>query len=56
MLDHNMPLPPNADKLDVLNPYAVLLRYDFIELKGIDRDSAYGLVAAVREWAENQIG
>jgi len=56
MLDHNITLPPNADKLDVLNPYAVLLRYDFIELKGFDRETAHGLVAAVRVWAEKQIG
>ena len=55
MLDHSLTLPPNADKLDVLNPYAVLLRYDFIEHKGFNRETAHGLVAAVRAWAEKQI-
>ena len=35
--DNKKTLPPNAEKLDVLNPYAVLLRYDFIDVaQGFD--------------------
>lgn len=56
LIDNQKTLPPNADKLEVLNPYAVLLRYDFIELKGFDRPAAYELVAAVHMWAEKLIG
>jgi len=56
MIDNGKSLPPNADKLEVLNPYAVLLRYDFVELKGFDRGSAYDLVVSVRGWAAKQIG
>jgi len=55
LIDNGKSLPPNADKLEVLNPYAVLLRYDFIELKGFDRGSAHDLVVSVRAWAERQI-
>lgn len=55
LVDNKKTLPPNADKLDSLNPYAVLLRYDFIDLKGVDRTAAHELVASVRSWAEKQI-
>jgi len=55
MIDNNKTLPPNAEKLDALNPYAVLLRYDFIDLKGVDRIAARELVLSVRAWAEKQI-
>jgi len=56
LIDNQKALPPNAEKLEILNPYAVLLRYDFIELKGFDRKAANELVAAVRVWTEKQIG
>lgn len=37
LIDNKKTLPPNAEKLDVLNPYAVLLRYDFIDVaQGFD--------------------
>lgn len=55
LLDNKKPLPPNAEQLDALNPYAVLMRYDFVELKGFNRATAYDLVVSVRKWAELQI-
>ena len=55
LIDNKKTLPPNAEKLEALNPYAVLLRYDFIDLKGVDRAAARELVLAVRAWAEQQI-
>ena len=55
LIDNKKSLPPNADQLESLNPYAVLLRYDFIELKGVDRTAAHELVASVRSLAEKQI-
>lgn len=55
LLDNKKTLPPNTEQLDALNPYAVLMRYDFVELKGFDRGTAYDLVMSVRKWAEQQI-
>lgn len=55
LIDNNKSLPPNADKLESLNPYAVLLRYDFIELKGVDRHAVRELVTLVRSWTVKQI-
>ncbi len=44
-----------AEQLDALNPYVVLMRYDFVELKGFNRGTAYDLVMSVRKWAEQQL-
>ncbi len=56
LIDNKKTLPPNAEKLDVLNPYAVLLRYDFIDVaQGFDRTAAREIVLSVRAWAEKQI-
>lgn len=53
--DHHKAVPPNADGLDVLNPFAVILRYDLIELPSFDRDEARAIVESVRRWAEEQV-
>jgi HEPN domain-containing protein len=55
LLDNKKTAPPNAEQLDALNPYAVLMRYDFVELKGFNRGTAYDLVMSVRKWAEQQL-
>jgi len=55
LLDQGKSLPPNTEQLDMLTPYAVLMRYDFVELKGFDRRSSYDLVMSVRNWAEQQV-
>jgi len=31
------------------------MRYDFVELRGFDRDAVHDLIAAARSWAEKQI-
>ena len=54
--DRDKPLPPHADSLDELNPYAAEFRYGFIEPKGLDRRRVQEKVAAVLAWAVKQIG
>jgi HEPN domain-containing protein len=53
--DHGKKIPPNADGLELLNPFAVTLRYDLIELETLDRDQAREVVGTLRRWAEEQI-
>jgi hypothetical protein len=53
--DQERTLPPNADSLDALNPFAVTLRYDLFETEAVDRDWIAKAVAAVRAWAETAV-
>ncbi|MBI4474340.1 MAG: HEPN domain-containing protein [Acidobacteria bacterium] len=53
--DNKQALPPNADLLDTLNPFAVTLRYDLFEAEAVDRDWITKAVAAVRAWAETEV-
>ena len=48
-------MPPNADSLDTLNPFAVTLRYDLFEAESVDRDWIGETVATVRIWAETEV-
>lgn len=50
-----LPLPPMREKAVELNPFAVLLRYDFAETESLDRAMAQDIVAAVRRWAEDSV-
>jgi len=43
------------DDLATLNPYAVTLRYDDEELNLIEPDQARQMVAAMLDWAEQQL-
>jgi hypothetical protein len=52
---HKLPLPPMMDVLDELNPYAVTLRYDLIDMDALERERAKAIVNAVRKWADEQI-
>lgn len=49
--DHNMPVPPGADWLDELNPYAVEARYGTVTSTGFDRVRVVDAVIAVLAWA-----
>ncbi len=51
----SLPMPPDADRLDELNPYAVLLRYDLVETQTLDRDRAKQTLVAVLAWAKKQL-
>ena len=53
--DKGRALPPNAESLDTLNPFAVTLRYDLFEVESVDRDWIAKAVAAVRAWAETEV-
>lgn len=53
--DKGRTLPPNADSLDTLNPFAVTLRYDLFEAESVDRDWIGETVATVRIWAETEV-
>lgn len=46
-------LPPNAERLDELNPYAVEARYGLVEPGALDREAATGMVGAVIAWAQD---
>ena len=48
-------VPPQADWLDELNPYAVEARYGTIEPEGLDRSRAVEASAGVLIWAQAQI-
>ena len=53
--DKGRTLPPNADSLDTLNPFAVTLRYDLFETEAVDRDWISKAVTDVRAWAETEV-
>ena len=53
--DKGCALPPSAESLDALNPFAVTLRYDLFEAEPVDRDWIAKVVAEVRGWAETEV-
>lgn len=53
--DKQRTLPPDADALDTLNPFAVTLRYDLFEAESVDRDWIVKTVVVVRAWAETEV-
>jgi HEPN domain-containing protein len=57
LLESNrLPLPPMLEQIKELNPYAVMLRYDFVEVEKLDRARARNTVEAVLTWANAQVG
>lgn len=53
--DAGLPVPPHADRLDELNPYAVEMRYGLIEPIGLDRPTTARWVHEVINWSRAQI-
>jgi len=53
--DAGKALPPYADRLDELNPYAVEFRYGLVNPRGLDRTWIKSVVEAVRAWAAEQL-
>jgi HEPN domain-containing protein len=51
----NAPLPLPADVLSRLNPYAVVFRYDDLDIPLISRDEVRQMVDAVFVWAEHEL-
>jgi hypothetical protein len=48
-------MPPNADELETLTPFAVLLRYDFVTSESLSREDTMNQVQLVYGWAERLI-
>ena len=48
-------LPFSINDLDILTPYAVLLRYEDFEGENIDRETVFKFIQKVRQWAEKLI-
>ncbi len=55
MSDAALALPPDAARLDELNPYAVEARYGLIEPGKLDRVAASRMIDAIDAWAEEQL-
>ena len=53
---NHLPGPPSVDEIKNLNPFAVMLRYDFIEHERLDRTRAQSAVVAILAWAKAQVG
>ena len=55
MDEHGVPKPPFADSLDELNPYGVLLRYEWGDSAPLDRPQVQEIATTVRDWATRLI-
>lgn len=55
LIQNNLSSPPLREGIDALGPFAVELRYDLMATEPLDREQARAVVAAVREWAEQQV-
>ena len=53
--DNGLPLPPGADWVDELNPYAVEARYGAIDPDGLDRAYAVDVMQKIVGWAASLI-
>ncbi|MBI2307062.1 MAG: HEPN domain-containing protein [Rhodocyclales bacterium] len=52
LFDHQLAAPPDADRLDELNPYAVDARYGLLELSSeLDRQALAAILVRVLDWA-----
>lgn len=50
--DAGCALPPNADRLDELNPYAIEARYGLVEPGVLDREVIMRMVDSTMAWAD----
>lgn len=55
LLDGSSGFPLDLDQLALLNPYAVTLRYDDLEVQTVPADEAGRLARLVREWADRVV-
>lgn len=55
LLDAASGFPLDLDQLALLNPYAVTLRYDDLEVQTVSADEAGRLARLVREWADRVV-
>ena len=53
---NQIPLPPQARRLDELTPWATQLRYDdLLDIEHLDRNETIGLVEGVIDWADAEL-
>lgn len=55
LADAGLAVPPHADRLDELNPYAVEARYGMVDPQCLDREETGRMVVEVIEWAREVI-
>ena len=55
LIQNNLPSAPLCEGIHTLGPFAVELRYDLMATEPLDREQARTVVAAVRDWAEQQV-
>jgi len=55
IIDNSLSLPPHAEPLDELQPYAVDARYGLIQPGPLNRDDTQRIVADVWRWAADQV-
>jgi HEPN domain-containing protein len=55
LVQTGVPLPLPADVLSRLNPYAVIFRYDDLDIPLIGRDEVRQMVDSVFAWAEREL-
>lgn len=55
LIQNNLPSPPLREEIDALGPFAVELRYDLMATEPLEREQVRAVVAAVRDWAEQQV-
>ena len=53
---NQLPAPPMQEEIKNLTPYAVMFRYDFIEVDVMDRARARSTVEAILAWTKAQVG
>ncbi len=56
LVDASIIAPPHADVLDMLNPYAVQVRYGTLDAGSLDRQLAQQWLSDVLTWADLQAG
>ncbi|MBF0185419.1 MAG: HEPN domain-containing protein [Magnetococcales bacterium] len=56
ILDRSLPFPFAADHFSLLNPFAVLLRYEELEITGLTLEEAEGLLEEARHWVDDLLG
>jgi HEPN domain-containing protein len=54
--DSSLPEPPNAERLDELNPYAVEMRYGLVQPGALERERTHQILDDVLTWAQETVG
>lgn len=52
LMDENIVFPLSIEEISKLNPFAVIFRYDDIEIKTVTREEAQNIVETIYEWSK----